>query len=230
MDEQVDFLRAKVRADPQLHAGFDAIGLSQGNLVIRGYIHKYNDPPVRRFLSIHGPLAGVGSLPRCDPDGLVGFLCRKVTDLVGDFAYTAYIQSHIAQANYLKDPTELKAYMAHNPFLPFINNEVKHKDAGQYRRNFESLELLLLVKARDDTMIFPRESEWFGYFEDGDDDRILPFNETQAFKTNAFGLRTLVEKGKVRFLSSKGNHLQFSMEDLFKWLDEFFRVPHNKAT
>ena len=30
-----------------------------------------------------------------------------------------------------------------------------------------SLEHLALVKAEDDTKIFPAESEWFGYFQDG---------------------------------------------------------------
>ena len=32
---------------PQLKNGFNAIGFSQGNSLIRGYIQKYNDPPVK---------------------------------------------------------------------------------------------------------------------------------------------------------------------------------------
>lgn len=220
MGAQVADFAARVRADSKLRGGFDAMGLSQGNLVIRGYVERFNDPPVRRFLSVHGPLAGVASLPRCNPDGLAGALCREVTDIVGDVAYSDAVQNLVAQSNYLKVPTELPAYLAHNVFLPTLNNEVPHADAGKYKANMESLEKLILVMAEDDTMIFPKESEHFGFFADGQFKDVLPVNETKAYKTNAFGIKTLMDAGKVLFRSSKGNHLQFKIEDLNKWLDE----------
>jgi palmitoyl-protein thioesterase len=67
MDSSVEVFAAKVRADPKLAGGFNAFGLSQGNNLIRGYIAKYNDPPVRSFLSINGINAGVGAFPNCSP-------------------------------------------------------------------------------------------------------------------------------------------------------------------
>jgi len=39
---------------------FNVIGYSQGNLIIRAYIEKYNDPPVESFISMHGPMMGKG--------------------------------------------------------------------------------------------------------------------------------------------------------------------------
>ena len=42
MDDQVDQFARVVQADEKLKAGFNAIGFSQGNTVIRGYIHKYH--------------------------------------------------------------------------------------------------------------------------------------------------------------------------------------------
>jgi hypothetical protein len=51
----------------------------QGNLLIRAYIERFNDPPVHNFISVHGPLAGVGGLPRCSP---LNFICKEI-DKVG---------------------------------------------------------------------------------------------------------------------------------------------------
>ncbi len=59
MDQNVDVFAAKVAADQQLAGGFHCIGLSQGNNICRGYIERYNNPPVSTHLSIHGPVVGV---------------------------------------------------------------------------------------------------------------------------------------------------------------------------
>jgi hypothetical protein len=71
MDSSVEVFASKIRADPALAGGFNAFGLSQGNNLIRGYIAKYNDPPVRSFLSINGINAGVGAFPNCNPQAEV---------------------------------------------------------------------------------------------------------------------------------------------------------------
>mmetsp|Transcript_4398 Transcript_4398/g.7741 ORF Transcript_4398/g.7741 Transcript_4398/m.7741 type:complete len:342 (-) Transcript_4398:175-1200(-) len=219
MLKQVEFFRSKIQADPKLQNGFDAMGLSQGNLLIRAYVHIYNDPPVRRFLSLHGPLAGVGAFPRCNPEGLVGRICRTFSDLVGDAAYTTVVQNLVAQSNYLKIPDEIDNYLKFNHFLPYLNNEVEHENSALYKDNFIRLDRLALVRAAGDTMIFPSESEWFGFFPDGNFKTILPFNETVAYQKDAFGLQTLDKAGKLVFLESQGNHLQFKLDELFHWLD-----------
>lgn len=63
MDRQLVAFTRAIRSDPKLAHGFDAVGLSQGNLVVRAYIERVNDPPVRRFVSICGPMEGVGTCP-----------------------------------------------------------------------------------------------------------------------------------------------------------------------
>ncbi len=100
MDRSVDVFAEAVRADPKLSAGFSAIGLSQGNNLVRGYIQKYNDPPVHAFLSICGINAGVAGFPRCPPSApLIGGICTAITELLGDFAYIPFVQEHLFQAN-----------------------------------------------------------------------------------------------------------------------------------
>ena len=76
MDANVEAFAAAVQADENLASGFNAVGFSQGNSIIRGYIQKYNDPPVLSFLSVHGTVSGVTSLPNCDPAGSRGSLCQ----------------------------------------------------------------------------------------------------------------------------------------------------------
>lgn len=61
--EQVEGFAALVQSDPLLADGFDAIGFSQGALVVRGYIERHNAPVVRRFVSVCGPAAGIGACP-----------------------------------------------------------------------------------------------------------------------------------------------------------------------
>jgi len=218
MNKQVEYFNKAVQKNGKLKNGFHAVGLSQGNLLVRGYIEKYNSPRVDSFLSIHGPLAGVGSLPRCNPRGFAGALCKKVTDLVGDVAYSSTIQNMVAQANYLKDPFEISLYKKENIFLPFLNNEVEHADSQKYKDNFKSLNKLILVKALDDTMIFPRESEWFGYYKNGDDKIAMPYNMTDAYINDLFGLRSLDEENKIKFDTSAGDHLQFNLDDLKRYI------------
>lgn len=63
MDRQLAEFVAAVRADPRLAHGFDAVGLSQGNLIVRAYVERVNDPPVRRLVSVCGPQEGIGTCP-----------------------------------------------------------------------------------------------------------------------------------------------------------------------
>ena len=85
MDDNVDEWAKRIKADPKLANGFNAVGFSQGNNVIRGYMAKYNDPPVHTFLSICGINAGVGAFPQCSPDiPVVGGLCEVFTSIPGD--------------------------------------------------------------------------------------------------------------------------------------------------
>ena len=70
LDKQLEEFTAEVRADPLLKGGFPAVGLSQGNLVLRAYIERVNDPPVRQFISVCGPNTGVATCPDNWPSSL----------------------------------------------------------------------------------------------------------------------------------------------------------------
>merc|ERR1712060_379642 len=84
MDKSVDVFAEKIRADPKLKGGFNAIGFSQGNSLIRGYIHKYNDPPVNSFISVHGTVMGVAAFPNCfQQEKPLGMICKAFAEVLG---------------------------------------------------------------------------------------------------------------------------------------------------
>mmetsp|Transcript_41518 Transcript_41518/g.90051 ORF Transcript_41518/g.90051 Transcript_41518/m.90051 type:complete len:339 (+) Transcript_41518:66-1082(+) len=224
MDEQVDQFARVVRADAKLSGGFNAVGFSQGNTVIRGYIHKYNNPPVKTFLSMHGVMMGVNGLPQC-PMSVpgVGPLCRAVDAIVSHAGvYSSFVQNRLAQANYYRDAENLVEYRTHGHFLPYINNEVQGHQNSTYKQNFQSLEKLVLVMAEDDTMVHPKESEHFGYFKDGSRTELVTMRDAPWYKDDWFGLKSLDEAKKIDFYSTPGDHLRFSKEFLHELVARYF--------
>ena len=71
------------------------------------------------------------------------------------------------------------------------------------------LQKLVLVKFNEDSVVDPRGTEWFDYYEPGQGQVMLPYNETDLYKEDWIGLKTLNEDGRVDFLSVKGDHLRF---------------------
>jgi len=220
MDEQVEQFARVVRADAQLAGGFNAIGFSQGNTLIRGYIHYYNNPPVKAFVSVHGPMMGVSGLPRCPMDLAI---CRSMNWLIEHSGvYSKLVQNHLAQANYYRDSRDLNTYRKYCRFLPFINNEVTGRENATYIDNFKSLEKLVLVMANNDTMVIPKESEHFGYFKDGSDEEQIAMKDAPWYTEDWFGLRSLDEANKLDFFSTPGNHLGFTVGFISKIVKQYF--------
>lgn len=60
---QVEAFAAAVRADPALANGFNLICHSQGGMLGRAYIAKFNTPPVHNFITWSSPHAGVYGVP-----------------------------------------------------------------------------------------------------------------------------------------------------------------------
>lgn len=63
VSEQVAQFAATVKNDSRLAQGFNLIGHSQGGLITRAYIERYNNPPVYNYVSLAGPFDGVYGVP-----------------------------------------------------------------------------------------------------------------------------------------------------------------------
>jgi palmitoyl-protein thioesterase len=123
----VDEFAKLVQSDPKLANGFSAVGLSQGNLVIRGYVEKYNNPPVKTFVSICGPHSGVGACPT-----LLGEIVCPIWKL-------APYSAHLAFSGYWKDVTNEKEYEAKSAWLADMENARDTKNAT-YKANMVALD------------------------------------------------------------------------------------------
>eukprot|EP00995_Heteronema_vittatum_P007074 NODE_2207_length_818_cov_280.642393_g1545_i0.p1 GENE.NODE_2207_length_818_cov_280.642393_g1545_i0~~NODE_2207_length_818_cov_280.642393_g1545_i0.p1 ORF type:complete len:231 (+),score=109.11 NODE_2207_length_818_cov_280.642393_g1545_i0:29-694(+) len=219
MEAEIDTFAKVIRKDPKLAKGFDAIGFSQGNLIIRGYAQKYNDPPLGNWISVHGPLMGVSGFPDCNYSISV---CRAFDQFLGAAAYTDIAQHSLAQANFFRDPERIPEYIKGNIFLPPLNNEIPSSMNATYKANLMKVLKIVAVKAMEDTEVWPNESEWWGFYADGDKSTVLPMKDTAWYKKDLFGLQSMDKAGKLFFESTPGNHLRITPKDLLGWIDKYF--------
>ena len=63
----------------------------------------------------------------------------------------------------------------------------------------------MFVMFTGDTVVYPKESEWF--WELQADGTILKVEDTDFYKNDNIGLKTLMEAGKVEFVEFAGQHL-----------------------
>lgn len=230
MDASVDVFAQKVRKDPKLQDGFKAMGFSQGNNVIRGYIAKYNDPPVTTFISVNGVNGGEGAVPYCKPSLLdlpenVEFsMCDLLMEQASNAAYTAYAQGHSFQANYWRDPreSEFPTYQKYGQLAAW-NNEGIAGVNQTLKDNWAKTDTFVWVLARSDGMVWPKEGEQWGAPDPKDPfQHVLDREDTEWFQQDLFGLRTAEEAGKNHYESFDGDHLQFDWDDFDGWVQKYF--------
>ena len=221
MDNLVDVFADKIMADPRLKGGFNAVGFSQGNSLIRGYIQRYNDvgPPCKAHLSVHGTVMGVAGFPQCDPSK--SSICAGIAKLLGDLAYNKLVQGILFQANYLRDPYKVTSsdYLENSQIADW-NNEGSTPNP-KYAKNFGMVDKFIQVKAAGDTMVFPNDGEWYGSFAPNSFSQRLAMKETRYYKDDLFGLKSADESGKIFFEETSGNHLQFTETQLYGWMDKY---------
>ena len=105
-----------------------------------------------------------------------------------------------------------------------MNNEIEDEYSESRKVNFLNLKGLMLVMFNSDTMIYPKESEWFVQL-DQDSLELLDEGKDSFYNNDNIGLRSLNEAGKVEFVRIDGNHLQFSD----KWIRRVF-IPFLKES
>jgi len=202
MPDQVSQFAAEVRSHPELANGFNAVGLSQGNTVLEGYIALYNDPPVHNFVSICGPLQGEGTCP----DNIAFKLICPIWKLDPYGAGLAF-------SGYWKDVKNEQNYKQKSTFLADVLNERDTKNST-VAGNFKSLNALVMIEATEDTMIVPKESEQYGFWAWGDTShsKIVALRDSEGYKGDWIGLQTLDKAGKVHNASFVGEHIRFSSD------------------
>lgn len=206
-NKQVSMVCDQLSKDPQLQGGFHALGFSQGSQFLRAYIQRCNRPRVKNYISLGGQQQGVYGFPNCPGPNIT--YCETARRLIDYAVYDPWIQSFQVQAQYWHDPLDEALYASKSAFIADINNARPQKNAT-YKANLQTLNQMVLVVFEQDSVIIPRESSHFGFYAPGQDSIILSMRDTQLYKEDWIGLAALDRSNRVKLLSTKGNHLQFS--------------------
>ncbi|XP_026738246.1 palmitoyl-protein thioesterase 1 [Trichoplusia ni] len=221
-NKQVQLVCNMLAEDPQLKDGFNAIGFSQGSQFLRAVVQRcgHKIPPVKNLISLGGQHQGVYGLPHCGV--LMHPSCDYVRQLLNYAAYEHWVQTSLAQATYWHDPLDEESYQHKSIFLSEINNEVFINTT--YIENLNKLEHFVLVKFNNDTIVQPRETEWFGFYEPGQSEKMLTLQESKLYLEDRLGLKKMEKDGKLVFISAEGDHLRFSD----KWFIKNIITPYLK--
>lgn len=198
-----------IAKDPNLQAGYNAIGFSQGGQFLRAVAQRCPSPPMKNLITVGAQHQGVFGLPNC-PGEIVHF-CDIVRDLLNYGVYTDIVQSFLVQAQYWQDPLDHDLYVEKSQFIAEINNEKPEKNMT-YAHNLAQLENFVMIKHNQDSMVEPRESEHFEFYQPGQAETIVPLLESPIYTEDRIGLKALHETGRLHFLSVDGDHLQFSWD------------------
>jgi palmitoyl-protein thioesterase len=198
----------QIKNDPNFQGDFSIVGISQGALLARYIIQSCQmKGRVKRYVSIGGPQMGVGKFPRCDN----GIFCYLVNKLVYSAIYTSYVQSHIGPAGYFKNIHNYYKYLEASSFLAELNNEKSEKN-DEYKQRFTLLEKVVLIKFSKDTMILPKETAWFQFYDENN--VVIDLSASEFYQSDFIGVRKLNEEEKIHFVELEGNHLHFDYDDV----------------
>uniref|UniRef100_A0A2C9LHD1 palmitoyl-CoA hydrolase n=1 Tax=Biomphalaria glabrata TaxID=6526 RepID=A0A2C9LHD1_BIOGL len=171
---------------------------SQGGLICRALLSVIPHN-VETFVSLSGPLSGQFG----DSVFLKYFFPKYLKENIYKLFYTDYGQTY-SIGNYWNDPHQQTLYKKFSTFLAVLNNQsdVVNPRSQEYRHNFMRLKNLILVGGPDDGVITPWQAGHFGMYNESE--AILPMEEQEWYKNDAFGLKTLNSQGRIHRFTFSG--------------------------
>jgi palmitoyl-protein thioesterase len=203
LQKQLAILCDTIYKTPELQAGFDFIGMSQGGLLARGYVENCNGYPVRNLINLVSPNGGV------------------VEDTTLNL-YSVFYQEHLSLSGYWRDPLQLEEYLRACSYLPLLNNEKEHKLSTQYKDRLLSLKNYIVIWSPFDDVINPPESAKFSFFDEAYN--IIPLQETMLYKEDRLGLRGLDEDNRFHMYETNCTHVQHRDPVCF---DQLYSILYN---
>ncbi len=214
MSKQMQIIRETILSDPKLKSGFNFYGESQGALEARIYVSEFSDIPVYNLIALNGPQSGVGECPTIETPH-VRQICADLATMLQIYSWPL-----CSFCGYWKDNRDQLKYQQHSKWLAKVNNEQGSYGAinQTYIKNMESLNKYIVVRAMRDTIVQPSYSAFHQYWKWGDESRseITNLNETEGYKNNLLGLKTLNERGDYIMKEFDGDHVSYSM----KWWEK----------
>jgi palmitoyl-protein thioesterase len=212
----------EIKSDPMLQQGFNFYGESQGGLQARAYVTLDNDPPVHNLVAISGPQEGVGLCPTLDMP-IIKQICADGAPILDIY--------HWPKCSFCDfwHGLDEKKYLKNNQWLADLNNAKEQKDASKAAR-MKSLNFYMASAGSDDKVVQPRESAWHTFWPWGGpqtEKAVLDWRQTEGYKGDWLGLKTLDEQGKLEFNMYEGTHTAYNSS---WWLATVLPVFNNKLS
>ncbi|XP_078423178.1 palmitoyl-protein thioesterase 1 isoform X1 [Cetorhinus maximus] len=208
VNDQVNLVCNILSKDKKLVNGYNAMGFSQGGQFLRAVAQRCPSPAMVNLITFGGQHQGVYGLPHCP--GVSSHICNWIRKMLNLGAYSSPIQEHLVQAEYWHDPLNEDLYRNKSIFLADINQERGMNES--YKNNLMKLKKFVMVKFANDTMVDPVASEWFGFYKAGQAKDTYALQESVLYQEDRLGLKAMDKARKLEFLSTNGDHLQFSKE------------------
>lgn len=104
-----------------------------------------------------------------------------------------------------KDPYALDEYLQCATFLPDLDNARETKNST-YKQNILKLESFVMSYSTVDTTLVPKETGYFGFYAPNQSKVVIPLEESDLWKEDWIGLRTLSEQGKLFRFTTDCSH------------------------
>jgi len=208
---QGEDLRHAIQSDPNLQDGFNIIAHSQGGLLARYYIQRYNSPQVLTYIAWGSPEQGVYGAPG-DFDMKFMWL-NYLEGWSHNVLYSSFCQKYIGFTGYWHDTLHYKQYLKYCTFLPLLNNEATHDLTAQYKANICKLRNMVLVMSTEDDVIEPRISCHFGFYKPGSKTEVQELFDTDFYKYDLLGIKTLYETGRLHLKIAHCSHVDFQADE-----------------
>jgi palmitoyl-protein thioesterase len=198
--KQIDEFKLTIQNISELNKGFDFIGISQGGLIGRGYVQKYNHESfkVDNLITLVTPHGGVFD---------------KYLSFIG--FYTKNMQEKLSFSNYWRDPIKYDKYKLLSTFLANANNEVSIKNL-LYRDNIINLKNFVMVYSPIDEIIKPPETGIFSMYDKNLN--IITLFDSDIFIQDWLGLKVLYDSNRLYMFNTNCTHVEHRMPICFPQL------------
>jgi palmitoyl-protein thioesterase len=173
---------------------------SQGGLVARYFIERYNSPPVHNYIPLGSPQRGVDGIPS-DIDENHPWV-KEAEKYASKILYTKAFQEWISFAGYWNDSCHHEDYLEYCSFLPYLNKE-----------NICKLHNMVLVQSTKEYIVEPAISCHFGFYKQNSMTETESLFESDMYKNDTLGLKTLYETNRLHFREAHCLHSDFQSDE-----------------
>ena len=140
--------------------------------------------------------------------------CWPLNFVAGYITQFKIVQHWGAPTDYFRTWWNLTRYYDDSIFLPYVNNEKAPTET--YKERLTSLTNFGMFMWDSDTVVHPKESEWFGAYDERR--HVVMLRDSTLYKEDTIGLKTLDEAGKLFFYHGAGDHMNLLPEYIDDYL------------